>query len=44
VIADPGFVDPEHGDFRFKPGKGPTESIGFEQWDLTDVGPRPSSN
>jgi hypothetical protein len=44
VIADPGFVDPEHGDFRFKPGKGPTESIGFQQWDLSDVGPRPSSN
>ena len=44
VIADPGFVDPEQGDFRFKPGTGPTESIGFERWDLSIVGPRPSSN
>jgi hypothetical protein len=44
LIADPGFVDPEHGDFRFKPGGGPAESIGFQTWDLSDVGPRPSSN
>jgi hypothetical protein len=40
LVADPGFVDPERGDFRFKPGGGPSESIGFQPWDLADVGPR----
>ena len=29
IIADPGFVDPERGDFRFNPGGGPVKSIGF---------------
>jgi len=39
-IADPLFVDPEKGDFRLKPGS-PAVEIGFEPWDLPDVGPRP---
>jgi hypothetical protein len=38
-IADPRFVDPEHGDFRLKPGS-PAAAIGFEPWDLSDVGRR----
>jgi len=40
VIADPLFVDPEHGDFRLRPGS-PAAQIGFEPWDLSEVGPRP---
>jgi len=40
LIADPLFVDPEHGDFRLRPGS-PAAQIGFEPWDLSDVGPRP---
>ena len=40
LIADPLFVDPEKGDFRLKPGS-PAVKIGFEPWDLSDVGPRP---
>jgi hypothetical protein len=43
VVADPGFVDPEHGNFGFKPGAGPSAAIGFEPWDLPDVGPRPKA-
>lgn len=39
MIADPLFVDPEHGDFRLRPGS-PAAKIGFEAWDLSDVGPR----
>ena len=42
VVADPLFVDPEHGDFRLKPGS-PAEKIGFEPWDFSTIGPRPSS-
>ena len=40
LIADPLFVDPEQGDFRLRPGS-PAAKIGFEPWDLSDVGPRP---
>jgi glycosyl hydrolase family 141/parallel beta helix pectate lyase-like protein len=40
VIADPLFVDPEAGDFRFRPGA-PVAAIGFEPFDLSGVGPRP---
>ena len=39
VVADPLFVDPEQGDFRLRPGS-PAAQIGFEPWDLSDVGPR----
>jgi len=40
IVADPLFVDPEHGDFRFRSGS-PYTAIGFEPFDLSDVGPRP---
>jgi hypothetical protein len=39
-MADPLFVDPEQGDFRLRPGSLAAQ-IGFEEWDLMDVGPRP---
>jgi hypothetical protein len=39
VVADPLFVDPEHGDFRLRAGS-PAAKIGFEQWDFSAVGPR----
>ena len=42
LIADPLFVDPEHCDFRLKPGS-PAAKIGFEPWDMSAVGPRPAS-
>ena len=40
MVADPLFVDPEHGDFRLRSGS-PAVQIGFEPWDFTAVGPRP---
>ncbi len=42
VIADPLFADPAHGDFTLRPGS-PASQIGFEPWDISAVGPRPSS-
>jgi len=39
LIADPLFVDPEHGDFRLRPDS-PAARIGFQPWDLSLVGPR----
>jgi hypothetical protein len=39
LVADPKFVDPEHGDFHLRPGS-PAAQIGFETWDLSAVGPR----
>jgi hypothetical protein len=41
LIADPGFVDPQHGDFTFKPGS-PAAQIGFQPINLKDVGVRPN--
>lgn len=39
IVADPLFVNPAKGDFRLKPGS-PAIALGFEPWDLSDVGPR----
>lgn len=39
LLADPLFVDPEQGKFRLKPNS-PAAKIGFEPWDLSDIGPR----
>ena len=39
IIEDPGFRDPEHGDFRLRPHS-PALRIGFQPWNLTTVGPR----
>ncbi|MBI2302311.1 MAG: right-handed parallel beta-helix repeat-containing protein [Armatimonadetes bacterium] len=39
VVADPLFADPEHGDFRLKPGS-PAEKLGFRPLDLSRCGPR----
>ncbi len=37
LVADPLFVDPEHGDFTLKPGS-PAAKIGFESIDMSQVG------
>ncbi|MBR4901137.1 MAG: right-handed parallel beta-helix repeat-containing protein [Victivallales bacterium] len=37
VIEDPLFVDPEHGDFHFRPGS-PYEKIGFKPFDYIKAG------
>ena len=37
VLADPGFVDWEKGDFSFKPGS-PALKLGIESLDLSDAG------
>ncbi|MCX5663012.1 MAG: right-handed parallel beta-helix repeat-containing protein [Planctomycetota bacterium] len=39
VVADPLFVNPDKGDFRLRPGS-PAVKLGFEPWDMSDVGPR----
>ena len=39
LVADPRFRDPEAGDFRLRPGS-PAPKLGFEPFDLADVGPR----
>jgi len=39
IVADPLFVNPEKGDFRLKPAS-PALQMGFEPWDLSEVGPR----
>jgi len=40
VLADPEFTDPEHFDYRLRPGS-PALALGFEEIDLSRVGPRP---
>ncbi len=42
LMADRLFVDPAHGDFGLQAGS-PAAQIGFEPWDMSDVGPRPPS-
>jgi hypothetical protein len=42
LIADPLFVDPWRGDFRLRP-RSPAAKLGFEPWDFSAVGPRPTS-
>jgi hypothetical protein len=37
VIADPGFVDPDKGDFRLKPNS-PALALGFKPFDYTKAG------
>jgi ATP synthase F1 epsilon subunit len=39
VFADPLFVDPDHGDFRLKPGS-PAIVLGFVPFDVRNAGPR----
>ena len=40
IVADPMFIDPDHGDFRLKP-ESPALKLGFRQIDLNTVGVRP---
>jgi parallel beta-helix repeat protein len=39
LVADPQFVDPGHDNFRLAPGS-PAFQVGFQEFDLTHVGPR----
>ncbi len=41
VVADPGFMDPFNGDFRFK-GESPAKILGFVEIDMSQVGTRKS--
>jgi hypothetical protein len=42
-IKDPGFADPEHGDFHLKDGA-ERELAGFVPFDISSVGPRPRTS
>ena len=42
LIADPLFVDPDHGNFTLRP-ESPAARIGFKPWDMSAAGPRASS-
>jgi len=37
IVADPKFVDPEHGDFRLQPDS-PAAQVGFKPFDYTQAG------
>ena len=39
LVADPGFADPENGDFTL-PENSPAYDIGFQPIDMSDVGIR----
>jgi hypothetical protein len=39
IVADPQFVDPQHGDFHLKPSS-PAFAVGFRPFDYTDTGRR----
>ena len=39
LVANPLFVDPDQGDFRLGRDS-PAARIGFEPWDLSEIGPR----
>jgi hypothetical protein len=39
VVMDPGFVDPENGNFDLRPDS-PAIAFGFRPIDISDVGPR----
>ena len=39
VMADPLFVDPQHGDFRLRPDS-PALALGFVPFDVSQCGPR----
>lgn len=39
LVADPGFADPEHGDFSLRPDS-PAFKLGFKAIDVSPVGPR----
>ncbi|MDD5705852.1 MAG: hypothetical protein PHR35_07995, partial [Kiritimatiellae bacterium] len=39
VVADPGFTNPEAGDFTLSPDS-PALALGFKPFDLSTVGPR----
>ncbi|MBI2298450.1 MAG: right-handed parallel beta-helix repeat-containing protein [Armatimonadetes bacterium] len=38
LIADPQFMDPEHGDFRLKPTSPAITKLGFQPFDVKDCG------
>ena len=40
IVADPRFRNPENDDFRLH-ARSPARKIGFEPWDIDNVGPRP---
>lgn len=37
ISADPLFVDPEHGDFRLRPGSTALK-LGFKPFDVSEIG------